>query len=168
VKEENNYKFNAGAVMVEARSGAVRKLIDYRKTPPQPYNDKKIIGNVWDIPRVRFKMDEYENHGTQKPEKLLEIPILASSDLGDIVLDPFAGSFTTCAVAQRLGRKSIGVEINEAYFKIGLRRLGLGTEYKGEPLVKVKERKTTNKSKKDHERDGSIDASDEIDDGEID
>ncbi len=136
--------------MVEARSGAVRKLVDYRKTPPQPYNDKKVMGNVWDIPRVRFKMPEYENHGTQKPERLLEIPILASTDPGEVVLDPFAGSFTTCAVAQRLGRKSIGIEISEDYFKMGLRRLGLAAEYKGERLVKVKPRKTNNKSKKDH------------------
>ncbi|NMC06060.1 MAG: adenine-specific DNA-methyltransferase [Candidatus Lokiarchaeota archaeon] len=151
VKDEGSYKFNADAVMVEARSGAVRKLIDYRKTPPQPYNDKKVRGNVWEIPRVRFKMPEYENHGTQKPERLLEIPILASTDPGDVVLDPFAGSFTTCAVAQRLGRWSIGIEIEEEYFKMGLRRLGLATEYKGEALVKVKARKTRNKSKKDHE-----------------
>ncbi|MBN2152734.1 MAG: adenine-specific DNA-methyltransferase [Candidatus Lokiarchaeota archaeon] len=151
VKDAESYKFNAEAVMVEARSGAVRRLIDYRKTPPQPYRDKKVMGNVWDIPRVRFKMPEYENHGTQKPERLLEIPVLASTDPGDVVLDPFAGSFTTCAVAQRLGRRSIGIEINEGYYKIGLRRLGLAAEYKGERLVKVKSRKTRNKSKKDHE-----------------
>nr|MDO8084010.1 adenine-specific DNA-methyltransferase [Candidatus Sigynarchaeum springense] len=157
VKDEESYKFNAGAVMVEARSGAVRKLIDYRKTPPQPYNTKKVIGNVWNIPRVRYLMDEYENHPTQKPERLLEIPILASTDPGDVVLDPFAGSFTTCAVAQRLARKAIGIEINEEYFKMGLRRLGLANEYKGEPLVKIKARKTRNKSKKDHENDGRSD-----------
>ena len=96
--------------MIEAKTGAKRKLIDYRKTPPQPYKDKKVMGNVWDIPRVRFLMDEYENHPTQKPERLLEIPILASSDVGDVVLDPFSGSFTTCAVAQRLGRASVGIE----------------------------------------------------------
>jgi DNA modification methylase len=151
VKDEESYKFNADAVMVEARSGAVRKLIDYRKTPPQPYKERKVMGNVWEIPRVRFKMPEYEGHGTQKPERLLEIPMLASTDPGDVVLDPFAGSFTTCAVAQRLGRKSIGIEISEDYFKMGLRRLGLAAEYKGERLVKVKSRKTNNKSKKDHE-----------------
>ncbi len=151
VKDEESYKFNAEAVMVEARSGAVRKLIDYRKTPPQPYKERKVMGNVWEIPRVRFKMPEYEGHGTQKPERLLEIPILASTDQGDTVLDPFAGSFTTCAVAQRLGRRSIGIEISEDYFKMGLRRLGLAAEYKGERLVKVKARKTNNKSKKDHE-----------------
>ncbi len=157
VKDDGSYKFNADAVMVEARSGAVRKLVDYRKTPPQPYKERKVMGNVWEIPRVRFKMPEYEGHGTQKPERLLEIPILASTDPGDVVLDPFAGSFTTCAVAQRLCRRSIGIEANEQYFKMGLRRLGLAAEYKGERLVKVKARKTNNKSKKDHEKDGPAD-----------
>jgi len=156
VKNEEGYTFNADAVMVEARTGAKRKLIDYRKTPPQPYKDKKVMGNVWDIPRVRFLMDEYENHPTQKPEKLLEIPILASSNPGDIVLDPFSGSFTTCAVAQRLGRKCVGIELDVEYYKMGLRRLRLSTEFKGEPLVKIKVRKTTNKSKQDHVRAGTL------------
>ena len=156
VKNEQEWTFNADAVMVEAKSGAKRKLIDYRKTPPQPYNDKKVMGNVWRIPRVRYKMREYENHPTQKPERLLEIPILASSNPGDVVLDPFSGSFTTCAVAARLERRCIGIEVDESYYKIGLRRLGLATEYKGEALVKVKVRKTRNKSKQDHAHQGGM------------
>lgn len=52
-------------------------------------------------------MDEYENHPTQKPEALLKRIILASSNPGDIVLDPFAGSFTTGAVAAASGRNSL-------------------------------------------------------------
>jgi site-specific DNA-methyltransferase (adenine-specific) len=150
VKDRNKYIFNPNEVLVKARTGADRKLIDYRKTPPQPYNGKKVLGNVWKINRVRFKMDEYENHPTQKPEKLLEIIIKASSNEGDLVLDPFAGSFTTCAVAKRLKRNFIGIESEEEYYKIGLRRLELADEYKGEKLTKHKKRKTRNKSKKDH------------------
>ncbi len=64
-------------------------------------------------------MDEYENHPTQKPEALLKRIILASSNPGDIVLDPFAGSFTTGAVAVSSGRKFIGIEINSEYIKNG-------------------------------------------------
>jgi len=75
-------------------------------------------------------MSEYEKHPTQKPEKLLERIIKASSNEGDTVLNPFAGTFTTCAVAKRLRRKSIGIEIEEEYIKIGLRRLEILTEYK--------------------------------------
>ena len=96
------YTFNFDDILVEAKTGARRKLIDYRKNPPQLYNSKKVPGNVWDFSRVRFKMDEYENHPTQKPEALMERIIKASSNQGDLVLDPFSGSFTTSAVAARL------------------------------------------------------------------
>ena len=144
------YIFNYQDIMVEARTGAERKLIDYRKTPPQPYNSMKIPGNVWDFSRVRYKMDEYENHPTQKPEALLERIILASSNVGDIILDPFSGSFTTSAVAIRLGRKAIGIDINPEYYKIGLRRTGICSNYNGELLYCDKSRKTKNKSKNDH------------------
>ncbi|MBD2500282.1 adenine-specific DNA-methyltransferase [Anabaena azotica FACHB-119] len=147
-KHERNYTFNAEDIMVEAKTGAIRQLIDYRKEPPQPYNTKKVPGNVWNFARVRFKMDEYENHPTQKPEALLERIILASSNVGDMVLDPFSGSFSTCAVAKRLGRKSMGIELNEEYVKIGIRRLDLPSPYTCEELAKEKRRKTKNLSKK--------------------
>ena len=145
------YTFNYEDIMVEAKTGAKRKLIDYRKTPPQPYNTKKVPGNVWNFNRVRFKMEEYENHPTQKPEALLERIILASSNKNDIVFDPFGGSFTTSAVAKKLGRKSISVDLNPEYYKIGIRRLNIADEYNGEKLIKEKKRKTKNKSKKDHQ-----------------
>ncbi len=148
--KNTKYKFYRDNIMVEAKTGAQRKLIDYRKTPPQPYNTKKVPGNVWEFPRVRYRMAEYENHPTQKPELLLERIILSATKPGDIVLDPFSGSFTTSAVANRLGRKSIGIELNHEYFKFGLRRAGITKEYKGEILKKDKSRKTKNKSKKDH------------------
>ena len=138
VKDKNNYTFNSKDIMVEAKSGSQRKLIDYRKNPPQPYNSEKVPGNVWNFVRVRYRMDEYENHPTQKPISLLERIIKASSNEGDVVLDPFSGTFTTCYVAKQLNRKFIGIEIQEEYMKIGLRRLGIATEYKGEQLIKQK------------------------------
>jgi site-specific DNA-methyltransferase (adenine-specific) len=129
------YTFNADAVKVEARTGAIRGLIDYRKAVPTLYNNEKVPGNVWTIPRVRYRMDEYEDHPTQKPEGLLERIIKASSNPGDTVLDPFSGTFTTCAVAKRLGRRSIGIELEEQYVKVGLRRLGIAREWRGEALM---------------------------------
>jgi site-specific DNA-methyltransferase (adenine-specific)/adenine-specific DNA-methyltransferase len=148
VKDKNKYTFNSEDILVEAKTGAKRGLIDYRKNPPQPYNTMKVPGNVWEFSRVRFKMDEYENHPTQKPESLLERIIKASSNSGDLVLDPFSGSFTTSAVSKKLGRKSIGIEVNEEYIKIGLRRLDLPSDYHEDDLIKEKKRKTTNSSKK--------------------
>ena len=130
VKDKDNYTFNADDVLVEAKTGAKRKLVDYRKPTPSIYNTQKVPGNVWEMPRVRYRMGEYENHPTQKPVGLLERIILASSNPSDMVLDPFSGTFTTSFVAQKLGRASVGIEIEEEYVKIGLRRLHIMTTYK--------------------------------------
>ena len=88
-------------------------------------------------------MPEYENHPAQKPESLLERIILASSNPGDVVLDPFSGTFTTSAVAKRLGRKSIGVEWEEDYIKTGLRRCGIQQVLDGERLQAVEKEHRT-------------------------
>jgi len=63
-------------------------------------------------------------HPTQKPERLLEIIIKASSNENDIVLDPFMGSGTTGVVAKKFNRKWIGIEINEDYIKLAKGRIG--------------------------------------------
>ncbi len=97
----------------------------------------KVPGNTWYIPRVRYRMPEYEDHPSQKPEALLERIIMASSNHGDVVLDPFAGTFTTCAVAKRLGRGTIGIELQPEYFKVALRRLGISEYFNGEKLKPV-------------------------------
>lgn len=136
VKDKNNYTFNTNDILVEAKTGAKRKLIDYRKAVPTVYNSEKVPGNVWEFSRVRYRMEEYENHPTQKPISLLERIIKASSNEGDLVLDPFSGTFTTCFVAKELNRNSIGIELQDEYVKIGLRRLQLAEKYKGEKLEK--------------------------------
>jgi len=145
VKDKNNYTFNADDILVEAKTGAKRKLIDYRKNPPQPYKTEKVPGNVWTFPRVRYRMAEYENHPTQKPIALLERIIKASSNKGDLVVDPFGGTFTTAFVAKELGRNAISCDIEPEYIKIGLRRLDLATEYNGiklQPLQKSYQKET--------------------------
>lgn len=136
VKNPKDYCFNANEILVEAKTGAKRKLIDYRGDTPKPYNTMKVPSNVWEYPRVRYRMKEYENHPSQKPEALLERIILASSNEGETVLDPFAGTFTTAAVAKKFKRKSISIESQEEYLKIGLRRVLGYTEYNGECLLR--------------------------------
>jgi adenine-specific DNA-methyltransferase len=134
VADPRRYTFEAAAIRVEAPTGARRRLIDYRKPRPAPYSADKVPGNVWYFPRVRYRMPEYEDHPTQKPEALLERMIAASSRPGDLVLDLFAGTFTASAVAQRLGRRSLAVECEPAYVAIGLRRLGLASRFRGRRL----------------------------------
>ena len=60
-------------------------------------------------------MPENTAHPTQKPEKLIAKLILASTDIGDLVLDPFSGSGTTAVVAKKLKRNYIGFEQNPLY-----------------------------------------------------
>ncbi|MEN8219546.1 MAG: site-specific DNA-methyltransferase [Pseudomonadota bacterium] len=72
-------------------------------------------GDVWSFSHVHYSNPERENHPTQKPEALIERMVLASSDEGDYVVDPFAGSGTTLRVCQLLKRKCDGIEINPEY-----------------------------------------------------
>jgi len=63
------------------------------------------------------------NHPTQKPEYLMRVLLKYLSNENDIILDPFVGSGTTCVVAKKLGRKWIGIDINEAYCEMARKRL---------------------------------------------
>lgn len=152
VKDPKNYVFNSDSIKVEAKTGAKRKLIDYRKAVPTQYSSTKVPGNVWYFPRVRYRMAEYENHPSQKPESLLNRMILASSHEGSLILDPFAGTFTCGAVAKQLGRLSISIESQDTYVDIGLRRVFGWSEYKGKILsppaknYQPKPKKTNNNS----------------------
>lgn len=83
----------------------------------------KQMRNLWEItpPQPREKI--HGKHPTQKPLKLLERILLASTNEGDVVLDPFNGSGSTGVAALRLGRKYIGVEISQEYLDLTIRRL---------------------------------------------
>ena len=73
-----------------------------------------LVDSIWsDIPIVNSQAAERINYSTQKPEALLERIVKASSNEGDLVLDVFAGSGTTAAVAERLGRRWISVDIGK-------------------------------------------------------
>ena len=88
----------------------------------------KMMRDVWRIPVVqgveRLRgQDGRALHPTQKPEILVERCILASTNPGDMVVDPFMGSGTTAVVAQRHGRNSIGFEVDDTYLKAARKRL---------------------------------------------
>ncbi len=82
----------------------------------------RIMDNVWNIALLHAQ-PEREDYPTQKPEDLLRRVIMASSDPSDIVLDCFVGSGTTSAVAQRLGRRWIGCDINKGAIQTTSKRL---------------------------------------------
>ena len=80
-------------------------------------------GDVWEFSHVHYCNENRQPHPTQKPEGLLERMILASSNPGDFVLDPFAGSGTTLRVCQQLDRRCTGIEMNPEYADMIQRRL---------------------------------------------
>lgn len=80
--------------------------------------------NLWtDISIPFWSMSENTEHPTQKSEKLLAKLILASSKENDLIFDPFLGSGTSCVVSKKLGRKYLGIELDEEFCLLALRRL---------------------------------------------
>ena len=80
-------------------------------------------GDVWQFSHVHYSNPERQPHPTQKPSAVMERIIKASSNKGDIVLDPFVGSGTTCVVANALERKWIGIDTNPEYIKMSEKRV---------------------------------------------
>jgi adenine-specific DNA-methyltransferase len=81
-------------------------------------------GDVWDIPNVKHNHREKTSHPCQFPEALIERLVAALTNDGDLIVDPYAGSGTTGAVAQRLGRQALMIERDPSYAAIARKRLG--------------------------------------------
>lgn len=80
--------------------------------------------NIWtDISVPFWSMPENTDHPTQKPEKLLAKIILASTNAGDVILDPFAGVGTTAVTAKKLDRRFVAIEADERFCLLALKRL---------------------------------------------
>jgi len=102
-----------------------------RKSGKDKYGEYRIslVDDVWDISAVFTLSGEHTEYPTQKPEKLIERVIEASSKNNDLILDAFAGSGTTLAVAEKLGRRWIGIDCGKlAIYTIQKRMLNLKSE----------------------------------------
>ena len=127
VKDPKHYTFNVDSVMMK------RKVIAPYRVDGQPKDwDDTTDGkfrlthpsNFWDDISVPFwSMPENTDHPTQKPEKLYAKLILASSNPGDRIFDPFSGSGTTAVVAKKLNRHFCCIEINREYCLWSAKRL---------------------------------------------
>lgn len=103
---------------------------DLKKINPDKQQDGSLkqMRDVWLMPLVQGKerlraSDNRALHPTQKPEEMLKRIIVASSNKGDLVLDPFLGSGTTAYVAKQLGRNWLGIEISDKYVKASQKRI---------------------------------------------
>lgn len=123
----NEYTFNLDAVKVRKKVLAPYKIDgkpkDWEETKEGKFRNT-CPSNVWcDISVPYWSMPENTAHPTQKPEKLIAKLILASSNVNDLVLDPFAGSGTTGVVAKKLNRNFINIEQNKMYCAWAEKRL---------------------------------------------
>lgn len=123
------FTFNLDAVKVRKKVLAPYmengKPKDWKSDKDGNYRDTH-PSNIWtDISVPFWSMPENTDHPTQKPEKLLAKIILASTNKGDLILDPFAGSGTTPVVATKLGRDFIAIEADEQYCLIAKKRCAM-------------------------------------------
>lgn len=137
VKNKKQFTFNDKNIRIPS----ARQLI-YKDKRANPIG--KIPDDVWQFSRVcgTFK-ERIEKHPCQMPEDLLKLIIKASSNEGDLVLDPFGGTGTTAAVAKRLKRNFITMEISKEYYNVILKRLdGKIAEIRKNKKVEFKKQKT--------------------------
>ncbi len=113
VKNKDHYTFNLDDVKVPA--------LNYR---PDRYKSQwKNPTDVWRISMVSGNFEERTSHPAQYPEELVERILLAGTNKGDVVLDPFMGSGTSAVVAKKLGRHYLGYETVKEYCDIARERL---------------------------------------------
>jgi len=127
LRKSKDYKINVDSVRVTYGAHTLR-YPSHPQAETSQYGNGKRLSDVWtpnpngakpkdvfEIPVICNGMTEKTKHPTQKPEELLRKILLASSNENDIILDPFSGSGTSLVVAEQLGRKWIGCDINDEY-----------------------------------------------------
>lgn len=134
--KSNAYTFNLDAVKIRKKVIAPYRVDgkpkDWDETADGNYRST-CPSNFWDDITIPFwSMAENTAHPTQKAEKLVAKIMLASSNPGDVVFDPFLGSGTTSVVAKKLGRSYVGIEANEQYCVWAEKRLEMAD---GDPSI---------------------------------
>ena len=127
VNDKDNYTFNVDAVKIRKKVVAPYKengkAKDWQATKNGNFRDT-MPSNFWDDISIPYwSMPENTGHPTQKPEKLLAKIILASSNEGNVIFDPFAGSGSSLVTAKKLNRKYVGIEQSKLYTTWGAYRL---------------------------------------------
>jgi len=102
-KKAKNWKFNYNAL--------------------KELNGGKQMRNVWDFPMTPPSEKKNGKHPTQKPEEIIKRLVLGFTNEGDNIIDPFSGSGTISVVSNRFGRKSLGIEKDETFFNLSLKRI---------------------------------------------
>ena len=135
--KSKKYVFNRENIIQHYKNPEVKKIKERMKEGSKGRNSYDLLRyldiielnkgmiDIFDINLLKnVSKDRFnKKHPCQLPLSLLKILVKVSSNTGDVLLDPFAGTFTLSAVAKELDRKSIGIEINPDYIKLGVKRL---------------------------------------------
>jgi modification methylase len=136
---------NAHETLIWAQKKKGAKYI-FNHQSMKALNDDLQMRSDWHLPiatgNQRLKVNGKKAHSTQKPEALLYRVIIASSNPGDVLLDPFFGSGTTGAVARKLGRNWIGIERDKKYIRVAQKRIEAVQRADEESLYVEKPRQT--------------------------
>jgi site-specific DNA-methyltransferase (adenine-specific) len=159
VRDPKNYTFNPGEVRVpsarqttyaDRRANPVGKLPDdtWVLRPQETDEHFREDGDTWYVPRVCGTFRERTGHPCQMPEAVLDRIVRVATNPGELVVDPFAGSGTTLAVAKKLGRRYLGVELSDVYADAVRKRLQMiefadGTENARRQSVGARRRANT-------------------------
>lgn len=120
-------------VLWAAKNEKSKHYFDYQLM--KKMNQGKQMRNVWEISSPLAEEKKFGKHPTQKPVDLLKRIILSSTREGDLVLDPFCGSSTTGVAAVLLNRKYVGIDLEEEYLQLSVKRLNKAIENKSTALV---------------------------------
>lgn len=137
---------NAHETLIWCIPNKERKDYTFNYQAMKALNEDLQMRSDWKLPickgKERLTLNGKKAHTTQKPEALLSRIILASSNEGDLIVDPFSGTGTTAAAAKKLNRKFIGIEQKYEYIKISNQRLESIESYDSEALQTSKSLKT--------------------------
>jgi modification methylase len=136
---------NATETMIWAKKSREQPRYTFNYHAMKALNDGLQMQNVWEIPLCtggeRLRVDGEKAHATQKPEALLHRVLVASTNPGDVVLDPFSGSGTTAAVARRLGRRFVAIEQDPSYVALSEARIAAVTPVAEPSLLRTPSRR---------------------------
>src|SRR5258708_1108942 len=119
----DRYTFNLDAIRVPQKYQNKKGWTGSRKGQLTCHPDGKNPGDIWLFRNVKHNHEEQTIHPCQFPEDMISRVVLATTDIGDVVFDPYLGAGTVAVVARDHGRRFLGSEIDPTYHAVCLRRL---------------------------------------------
>lgn len=127
-EEKSEVYFDKDSVRIEYNEATIQKYMKDKRYKDMVAREAhlrkgKKATNILSVPSLKGASSEKVGHPSQNPEALIDILIQSTTRPGDLVLDPFLGSGTTAVVAQALGRRWVGIDLEQEYIDMSKKRL---------------------------------------------